>query len=206
MKEITIIDYGMGNLRSVEKAFEKIGAKARVSGDPKRVKEAPAIVVPGVGSFDHAVEGLRQRGLFEAVIEAAHSGRPYLGICLGFQLLFERSEEGKRRGFGLLPGKVVRFRQGLKTPHMGWNRLNVSKSAPEGLWKGIPENPFFYFVHSYYVTCDRAEDVLCRTEYGDLFVSAVHRKNIIATQFHPEKSQHNGLRFLKNYMEMCACR
>lgn len=197
---ILIIDYGMGNLRSVEKAFTHLGADVHVGSDPSMIPKADKIVVPGVGSFDHAVQELKQRSLFEPILQAISSGKPYLGLCLGLQLLFTNSEEGKEHGFGLIKGQVRKFPPNLKVPHMGWNQVQFTHSECP-FWKGIPDGSFFYFVHSYFVVPD--EPAVCegKTEYGTNFISAVWKKNIFATQFHPEKSQEIGLRFLKNCLE-----
>ncbi len=193
---ILLVDYGMGNLRSVEKALEAVGAPARVSSSPEDVGRAKLIVVPGVGAFDHAVRELKARKLFDPIRKAAAEGKPYLGLCLGMQLLFARSDEGTEEGWGLLRGNVQRFPHSLKTPHMGWNRVRLATPALERAY-GIEGDGRFYFVHSYYVTAHDASDTFGTTDYGFDFTSAVKKGNIMATQFHPEKSQAQGLRFLK---------
>jgi glutamine amidotransferase len=193
---ILLVDYGMGNLRSVEKALEAVGAPAKVSSSPADIDRAKLIVVPGVGAFDHAVRELKARGLFDPIRKAAAAGRSYLGLCLGMQLLFARSDEGTEEGWGLLRGNVLRFPHSLKTPHMGWNRVRLATSELERAY-GIEGDGRFYFVHSYYVTAQDPADVFGTTDYGFDFTSAVKKGNIMATQFHPEKSQAQGLRFLK---------
>lgn len=197
---IAIIDYGMGNLRSVEKAFAHLGADVRTTDDPAFLKSAQKIVVPGVGAFDHAVRELKRKGLFGPIVEAVKGGKPYVGLCLGFQLLFRRSEEGKEEGFGLLEGDVRKFPAGHKVPHMGWNDV-VFPAGGCPYWKGMPANPFFYFVHSYYAAPQETQAYLGKTSYGIEFASVIWKKNIFAVQFHPEKSQANGLRLLKNIVE-----
>jgi len=194
---ICLVDYGMGNLRSVEKALERIGARVQRSSDPSLIQDAKAIVVPGVGSFDHAVDELKQRQLFKPIVEAIHAGKPYLGLCLGLQLLFSRSEEGRREGFGILPGKVTAFPGSLKTPHMGWNEVEWTEQVP-GQSEGSRAS--YYFVHSYYVEPENSDVVAGWTTYGVRFASVIRHQNIVATQFHPEKSQANGLSFLRNYV------
>ncbi len=193
---ILLVDYGMGNLRSVEKALEAVGASVRVSSDARDIAGARLVVVPGVGAFDHAVQELKSRGLFEPIRAAALSGKPYLGLCLGMQLLFERSDEGREEGWGILKGKVVRFPHFMKTPHMGWNRVRLASAAEDRAF-GIEGDGRFYFVHSYFAAPADPADVFATTDHSFEFVSAVRRGNILATQFHPEKSQAQGLRFLK---------
>lgn len=193
---VLLIDYGMGNLRSVEKALEKVGAAVRVSSDPRDIEKADLVVVPGVGAFDHAVRELKDRKLFDPIRSAVKAGKPYLGLCLGLQLLFDRSDEGSEEGWGILGGSVLRFPHFMKTPHMGWNRVRLATPALEREF-GIQGDGRFYFVHSYFVVPRDRSDVFATTDYGFDFVSAVRRGNILATQFHPEKSQAQGLRFLK---------
>jgi glutamine amidotransferase len=197
---IKIVDYGMGNLRSVQKAFEKIGAEAVIVGSPAEAENAQKLVLPGVGAFRDAIHELRRTGLDQPVREHIAAGRPFLGICLGLQLLFDVSyEDGQWDGLGVLKGKVVRFTEqpDLKIPHMGWNGLDFPK--PTRLFDGVPAGSSFYFVHSYYVVPDDESVIAARTDYGTPFVSAVARNNLFATQFHPEKSQTLGLRLLKNF-------
>ena len=200
---IAIIDYGMGNLRSVQKGFKKVGHEAVVTDDPDRVAAAPKVVLPGVGAFEDAMAELRRRGLIEPVLESIRSGKPFLGICLGLQLLFETSHEhGRHQGLGVLPGEVVRFDlpPQFSVPHMGWNQVTVRRRAP--ILDGIEEGTYFYFVHSYYVVPAQPEVIATETDYPEPFCSMVWRDNLYATQFHPEKSQANGLRLLRNFAEL----
>jgi glutamine amidotransferase len=197
---IVVVDYGMGNLRSVQKGFEKVGANAVISRDPGEIKSADRLVLPGVGAFPECMKNLSQLGLVEPIIEFMQSGRPFLGICLGLQLLFDESEEfGFHEGLKVVPGKVKSFSRnmGLKIPHMGWNQVYFRKEVP--IFKGIPEGSFFYFVHSYYVLPDKESDIAAETDYGIKFTCAIARENVFAVQFHPEKSQENGLRILTNF-------
>jgi len=197
-KMIAIIDYGMGNLRSVEKGFLKVGVDARVVTDPKAVDASHAVVLPGVGAFRDCMRNLEAASLIEAITKAIRKGKPYLGICLGLQVLFTESEEfGIHKGLDILKGKVVRFQVDLKVPHMGWNNVKILKRPP--IFDGIEDESFFYFVHSYYVAPDDSDAVATTTEYGLTFTSMVWKENIFATQFHPEKSQETGLKILKNF-------
>lgn len=203
MKKIAILDYGMGNLRSVQKAFECMGARALLSDDKSEIESSDALVVPGVGAFDDCVINIKRSGLDESIACFIASGRPFFGICLGYQVLFEGSEEGKEKGLGILKGNVVRFRSAEKIPHMGWNTLELSdKGSKCPLFKGIKTGDFFYFVHSYYVDAADKEYVSSWTEYGERFASSVFAGNIFACQFHPEKSQDNGLKIVKNFIGM----
>ena len=225
---IAIIDYGMGNLRSVEKAFEKVGFESVVTDKSEIIENADKIVLPGVGAFKDAKDGLQERNLVEPIINHIKKRKLFLGICLGLQLLFTRSyEDGKHEGLNIVSGEVVRFKpdrlnvsniegqgeeaesfktlpggsnQKLKIPHMGWNRIRVKKEVP--ILKGLPDNPYMYFVHSYYVVPDRRDVVATETEYGAAFVSMISIDNVFAMQFHPEKSQHYGLMILKNFGEL----
>ena len=200
MQRIVIVDYGMANLRSVQKAFEKVGHAAVVSGDPGRVAEADKLVLPGVGAFRDAIASLRQSGLAEPIVDHVKSGRPFLGICLGLQLLFTKSyEDGEYEGLNLFPGEVVRFPdvEGLKVPHMGWNQLRVRRPAP--LFRDVPDGSSVYFVHSYYAAPRNAGLVATETDYPEPFASAIWHENVFATQFHPEKSQRVGLTMLRNF-------
>ena len=202
---IAIIDYGMANLRSVQKAFETVGAGARVISRPEEIEAAEKIVLPGVGAFADAVRTLREKELAGPILRHIQKGKPFLGICLGLQMLFDVGyEDGEHEGLHVLPGKCVRFnvdeRGGLKVPHMGWNQLEVVRRSP--LFEGLPEGAGVYFVHSYCVTPDDSSVVSTTTDYGGPFVSSVWRDNVVATQFHPEKSQRVGLRILKNFSAM----
>ncbi|HUG91028.1 MAG TPA: imidazole glycerol phosphate synthase subunit HisH [Planctomycetaceae bacterium] len=197
---ITIVDYGMGNLRSVQKAFERLGVEAVVCDRAAGLGGADKLVLPGVGAFRDAIAELHRQAMVEPIREHIASGRPFLGICLGLQLLFDVSyEDGTWEGLGVVPGEVVRVanRPGLKVPHMGWNRLE--RGAPCRLLEGIPDEAHFYFVHSYYVVPREESVIAARTEHGVPFVSVIARDNLFATQFHPEKSQRAGLRLLRNF-------
>jgi glutamine amidotransferase len=200
---IAVIDYGMGNLRSVQKGFEKVGHGASVTSDPGEVARAEKIVLPGVGAFEDAMAELRRRDLIGPVLEAIHSGKPFLGICLGLQLLFETSyEHGEHAGLGVLEGEVVRFElpREYSVPHMGWNQLSIARRAP--ILAGIDEGTYVYFVHSYYVVPRDPVVIATTTDYPEPFCSMVWCDNLFATQFHPEKSQFDGLRILKNFAEL----
>jgi len=200
---IAIIDYGMGNLRSVQKGFERVGHAATVTNDPAVVRAADKVVLPGVGAFEDAIAELRRRALVKPVLQAIDSGKPFLGICLGLQLLFDVSyENGRHEGLGVLRGEVVRFQvpDELAVPHMGWNQLAIRRPAP--LLAGLPEGTFVYFVHSYYVVPQDRDVIATETDYPAPFCSMVWRDNLFATQFHPEKSQADGLRMLKNFAEL----
>ena len=200
---IAVVDYGMGNLRSVAKALERVGASVEVTSDPAHVAAADAVVLPGVGAFGRCMENLRAAGLDACVRDAASSVRPFLGICLGMQLLFEESEEfGPVAGLGILPGRVRRFSPrspDVKVPHMGWNQLGMRLRAPQ--LEGVSEGENVYFVHSYYVDCD-ASLAASVTRYDGDFVSSVWRGNLFAVQFHPEKSQAAGLKILANFARL----
>lgn len=213
---IAIIDYGMGNLRSVEKGFLKVGAEVKVTNRPEDVIDADGVVLPGVGAFKDCMRELTDLKLIDAVAEVVNQGKPYLGICLGLQVLFSESEEfGRCRGLDVLKGKVVKFdfnagayankpqSQPLKVPHMGWNALNIKKDD-NPLFAGIPDKSYFYFVHSYYVAPEEASIISTTTDYGIEFTSSVRKDNIFAVQFHPEKSQALGLRILKNFGDIVA--
>ncbi len=196
-----IVDYGMGNLRNVQKAFEHIGVPARISANANDLLSADGVVLPGVGAFGDAMTNLRAAGLVEPLLEVVRQGTPLLGICLGLQLLFEESSEmGTHRGLGVLPGRVVRFDEGLKVPHIGWNQLRVVRS--DGLLAGIADGSYAYFVHSYYVVPSDQSCVLATTDYGVEFASVVRRGNVFGVQPHPEKSQEVGLRLLRNFAQI----
>ena len=225
---IAIVDYGMGNLRSVEKAFEKVGYDTVVTDKPEIIENADKIVLPGVGAFKDAIDGLQERNLIEPIKNHIKQNKLFLGICLGLHLLFTRShEDGVHEGLDIVPGEVVRFnadrlnmdntdgqrevtgaldvlpvvnRQKLKIPHMGWNTIREKKDV--SILKGLPADPYMYFVHSYFVVPDRAEVIATETEYGLPFVSMISIDNIFAMQFHPEKSQQYGLAILKNFGEL----
>jgi imidazole glycerol-phosphate synthase subunit HisH len=198
---IAIIDYGMGNLRSVQKALERMGAQTVITQDPNTIHNAAKIVLPGVGAMQPAMEKLHRLALLQPIKDGINSGKPFLGICLGLQLLFEKScEGGDVQGIGILPGTVERFQQ-LKVPHMGWNQLKIIKSNCPIL-TGISEPASVYFCHSYYVKPKNPETILTTTEYGINFVSAVWKDNLYAVQFHPEKSQTIGLKILENFTRL----
>ncbi|BCR06501.1 imidazole glycerol phosphate synthase subunit HisH [Desulfuromonas versatilis] len=206
---INIIDYEMGNLRSVQKAFETLGFSARVSSDPADIASAEKVVLPGVGAFRDCIHNLREGGFVEPLRAHVAAGKPLLGICVGMQMLFDESEEfGRHQGLGLIPGKVLRFPSGmlekgerLKVPHMGWNNIRIRRPAP--IFNGIEDGSFVYFVHSYYCAAENAGDIAASCRYGEVeFCAALWRDNILATQFHPEKSQHVGLSIFKNFGEM----
>ena len=200
---ISIIDYGAGNLSSVKKALDFLGAESEITQDKDRILSASHIILPGVGSFGDAMNSMAERGLADVVKEAALSGKPFLGICLGLHLLFEGSDESpEAEGLGILKGKMVTIPRdkGLKVPHIGWN--SVSLKQKDGIFSGIDDNSYFYFVHTYYLK-DAAEDVVAGvTEYGVPIECAVQRGNLCAVQFHPEKSSSAGLKLLKNFIEM----
>jgi len=200
MQPILIVDYGMANLRSVQKAFEKVGHAAVISGDPNRIAEAEKVVLPGVGAFRDAIARLRDAGLVPPLTQHIRAGKPFLGICLGLQLLFTTSYEGGvYPGLNLFPGEIVRFPDvaGLKVPHMGWNQLRVRRRAPH--LQDLPEGAAVYFVHSYFVVPKDPNLVATETDYPTPFVSSIWCDNVFATQFHPEKSQRVGLSILHKF-------
>lgn len=198
---IAIIDYGMGNLRSVQKAFEKVGAQAQVTSSPTIIANAQKVVLPGVGAMNPAMERLKELGLVDAIRLTAKNGKPLLGICLGFQLLFEKSTEGGHSdGLRILEGVVERF-GALKVPHMGWNQIKVQPSG-QGLYKDVKDGADVYFCHSYFVKPKDASIAASVTNYGIDYVSSIAKGNIWAVQFHPEKSQIVGLQILKNFAEL----
>ncbi|MBI4825126.1 MAG: imidazole glycerol phosphate synthase subunit HisH [Nitrospirae bacterium] len=196
---IAIIDYGMGNLRSVEKGFQKAGVEVMVTNRPEDVKNADGVVLPGVGAFKDCMRELTNLDLTTAIVESIKSGKPFLGICLGLQVLFSESEEfGRCMGLDIFKGKVPRFpKSSLKVPHMGWNEIKIRKENP--LLKGIPDKSYFYFVHSYYVVPEDSSIISTTTDYGIEFTSSIWKDNVYAVQFHPEKSQALGLRLLRNF-------
>jgi glutamine amidotransferase len=197
---IAIIDYGMGNLHSVSKAVERLGYDVRIAADGGQILAADAAILPGVGAFGDAMENLRRSGLVEPLLRYAQTGRPLLGICLGMQLLFTRSEEhGDHEGLNLLPGRVVRFRGDYKVPHMGWNRLKFVQPSP--LFADVEEG-YVYFVHSYHVLPDEPGDLLAATDYHQAVTAIVGRNHIYGMQFHPEKSGSVGLKLLHNFLKL----
>ena len=200
--EVTVVDYESGNLRSVSRALEKAGARPRVTGDPELILQADAVVLPGVGSGDSAMRGLRSRGLVEPLREYAASGRPFLGVCLGLQLLMDATDEGNVPCLGIVHGKTRRLPGGLKVPHMGWNQVRLTGDSP--VFEGIPDNSDFYFVHSYYGEPIDEELIAGVTEYGIPFCSAIVRDSLIATQFHPEKSGALGLKIYDNFVRLAG--
>jgi len=197
---LAIIDYGMGNLRSVQKGFERVGVAATITADPAEIARADKLVLPGVGAFPDAMAELQRRGLIEPIRQAVRADKPFLGICLGLQLLFETGDEGGRHeGLGLLAGEVVRFppQTGLKVPHMGWNQLELRGNSP--LFAEVPNGSHVYFVHSYYVVPRDSQVIAAQADYGHPFTAAIQHGQLMATQFHPEKSQDIGLKMLANF-------
>ncbi|MGK7900692.1 MAG: imidazole glycerol phosphate synthase subunit HisH [Hormoscilla sp.] len=202
MSFIAVVDYDMGNLHSVCKGLENAGTKPKITDSPREIAMADAVLLPGVGSFDPAVQHLRSRGLEDPIKEAIASGKPFLGICLGLQILFDSSEEGKEPGLGIIPGKVRRFQSepNITIPHMGWNQLEFTQSDVL-LWQTIPANPWVYFVHSYYVDpVDPQVRAATITHGSQTVTAAIARDNMMAVQFHPEKSSSNGLQMLSNFV------
>ena len=196
---IAIIDYGVGNLRSVEKAFTTQGISAIVTDDEATLRTADKLVLPGVGAFAACMEGLRSRGFDQLVIEAARAGKPILGLCVGLQMMFEEGHEfGIHRGLGLMPGRVVRFPDGLHVPHIGWNQVHL-RQPNHPLFHDLPDHSFFYFVHSFYDEPTDQDCVIGETDYGIKYASICGRGSVIGVQFHPEKSQSAGLRLLRNF-------
>ena len=202
---LSILDYDMANLRSVQKGFEHVGAAARIISKPDEIESADKLVLPGVGAFADAVATLRSRGLDEAIARHVEKGKPLLGICLGLQILFDVGfEDGTHQGLGILKGKCVRFEVdrtlGLKVPHMGWNQLQVRNTSP--LFRDFPVGASVYFVHGYHVIPDDASIIATTTDYGGDFVSSIRRDNLMAVQFHPEKSSTTGLQMLSNFVSL----
>lgn len=198
---VSIIDYGAGNLMSVKKALDFIGAESEITADKDKIKNASHVILPGVGSFGDAMASMAERGLVDTVCEAALSGKPFLGICLGLQLLFAESDESPAvSGLGVLDGKIslIPKNDGLKVPHMGWNSVEIKQNS--GIFKGIPNGSYFYFVHSFYLNGANADEVAGTTQYGTEIQCAVEKGNLCATQFHPEKSGEIGLMLLKNFL------
>jgi len=202
ISKIVIIDYGMGNLRNVQKGFEKIGFEATLTRSKKEIGRASAIVLPGVGAFKDCMENLEKYGLIDPLLRSIEKGKPYLGICLGLQILFSKSEEfGSHKGLDLIRGNVVKFRPDPehKVPHMGWNTIEKEREVP--MLQEVESGDFFYFVHSYFVVPEEAQVISTFTTYGNPFVSSISKENLFATQFHPEKSQQKGLRLLENFVK-----
>lgn len=198
---IAIIDYGMGNLRSVEKAFHFLGVEASIIQQPAAAAAASHLVLPGDAAFGDAMRNLVQGGWDIVIRRAVEAGRPFLGICVGLQLMFESSEEmGTHAGLGLLPGRCVRFPPTVRVPQIGWNQISIRRPAP--VLDGVPDNSFFYFVHSYHVHADAPADCIATTEYGLEYTSVAGRGNAFGVQFHPEKSQDHGLRLLANFARL----
>ncbi|MEG4046957.1 imidazole glycerol phosphate synthase subunit HisH [Microcoleus sp. Pol17_C1] len=204
MSVIAVVDYDMGNLHSVCKGLENVGAVPKITDSPAIIEQADAVVLPGVGSFDPAMQNLRSRNLIEPIKSAIASGKPFLGICLGLQILFESSEEGVEPGLGVIPGKVRRFRSepGLTIPHMGWNQLQFTQQNLS-LWQNLPSDPWVYFVHSYYVDPVDLEVRSAMVSHGSQNVTAaIAKDNLMAVQFHPEKSSSTGLQMLSNFVSL----
>ena len=201
--KVAVVDYEAGNTLSVMRALEKVGAKADLTSDPERVSAADAVVLPGVGAFGDCMRKLRERGMDGACTEAFRTGKPFLGVCVALQVIFETSEESPgAKGLGLIPGRVVRFGvDGLKVPHIGWNEMSLVRNHPvlDGL-----DGEAFYFVHSYYPEPEEVRDLIGQTEYGKRFCSAAGRDNLVAVQFHPEKSSGAGLKLYENFLSWAA--
>lgn len=200
---IAVIDYDAGNLRSVEKALIKVGADPVITRDPDVIRKADKVILPGVGAFGEAMEKLERFGLIDAIHEAVDSGKPFLGICLGLQLMFEYSEETPGcKGLSIFEGGILKIpaKDGLKVPHIGWNSLNITENAK--LFQGLPKEPYVYFVHSYYLKAKDPQIVAASTEYGVEIHASVEKGNVFACQFHPEKSGDVGMKILKNFVEL----
>lgn len=194
---IAIIDYGMGNLRSVQKAFEYVGFETKITDNYKDILKADKVILPGVGAFSDAIKTIREKEFDKALEECINNGKKILGICLGMQLLFDVSyENGEYEGLKILKGEIIKFKSGLKVPHVGWNSLDIIKNEP--LFEGLEKNPFVYFVHSYYLKTDEPI-VSATTNYGENIQIAIQKNNVYALQFHPEKSGNTGLKILKNF-------
>ncbi|MGE5618039.1 MAG: imidazole glycerol phosphate synthase subunit HisH [Sphingomonadaceae bacterium] len=197
---IAIVDYGAGNLRSVEKALERLGHRALVTSNPEEILASKGVILPGVGAAAGIMGGLRDLGLVEPILEVIRRGVPFLGVCMGLQVLFTASEEGDVPCLNVLPGRVRRLPEELKVPHMGWNNVRQVGSHP--LWEGIPDRSYFYFVHSFYVAPEQRSVIIGETEYGIPFTSAVAEANVMGTQFHPEKSGALGIRIYDNFAKL----
>lgn len=204
---IVIIDYHMGNVKNVSYALGYLGYKVKISDEPETIKKARGLILPGVGAFHDAIQVLREKKLDIVIKEMIEGGKPFLGICLGMQLLFSYSEEnGRHQGLGLIPGRVVRFSNQYRVPHLGWNQVKYySKNSKSDsvLFSSIQDNHYFYFLHSYYCVPEEDNVILAQSNYHELFVSAVGRENVFGVQFHPEKSSTQGLNILKNFGEIC---
>jgi glutamine amidotransferase len=199
---ITVVDYGVGNLHSVAKAMEKVGAQVQVTNNWRDVDKADGVVLPGVGAFKDSMDAMHRSELAKAITGFIASGKPFLGVCVGLQMLFSESEEfGISKGLGVFPGRVVKFDQKLKVPHMGWNQIQIKK-ASNPLLQGIQEGEYFYFVHSYYVVPEQTSLIAAQSAYGVDFTCMVWDKNVFGTQFHPEKSQTAGLKVYENFKNL----
>ena len=200
--QISIIDYDSGNLRSVAKALEKYGVDPITTSDSDIILKSDAVILPGVGSAPSAMQALSNRNLIEPIKQYIALGKPFFGICLGLQLLFNKTDEGDSDCLGVISGNVRQLSSGLKVPHMGWNSIDIKKTHP--ILEGIPSGEFFYFVHSYFVVPQESGDITATTDYGEVFCSIYAKDKLIATQFHPEKSGDIGLRIYKNFIDMCV--
>jgi len=203
---MVIVDYGMGNLKSVQNAFAKVGYKTVITDNPNLIKKAGAIVLPGVGAFRDAIKFLKDKKIDKELIKAIKEGKPFLGICLGMQLLFTFSEEGGLfKGLNIIPGRVKRFPASVKCPHLGWNKIKYiynSNHNTNPIFRGVPDESYFYFVHSYYSEVDNPKIIYSTTDYGLVFPSSIWKGRLFAVQFHPEKSSTPGLKILKNFGEL----
>jgi glutamine amidotransferase len=201
--KLVVVDYGAGNLHSVARAVTHAGARPLITSAPRYVADAEALIVPGVGAAADTMRNLKRHHLVDPIRDYVASGRPFLGVCMGLQALFDVSEEGgEHECLGVLPGRVVRLPEGLKVPHMGWNQVRIARRHP--IFEGIPDDSYFYFVHSFYPRPDDSSIVIGETEYGVTFPSVVARDNLVATQFHPEKSGEMGLRMYANFLEIAT--
>jgi glutamine amidotransferase len=206
---IVIVDYGMGNLKSVQNAFAKVGYKAVITDDLNQIKKASALVLPGVGAFRDAIKSLKDKKIDKELIKAIRIGKPFLGICLGMQLLFAFSEEGGFfKGLNIISGKVKRFSYSVKCPHLGWNKVKFIHNSNRNInpiFEDVLDESYFYFVHSYYCEVDNQKIIYSTTDYGSAFPSSIWKDNLFGVQFHPEKSSTSGLRILKNFGELSKC-